>query len=232
MRKLTKMLVIAFVAILVIGFAGSCKKKIVGNDPYTIDLSLLPQVAWPSDICANEDKLEIGEERCEICPTCEGKTTVVMNADPLERQWADFAIFLPEFPEDINWAGFNRARVRVRYYYDDFIEFDPANSKVMVSLIYDPDGDWRGPSEGPGPNTPLKAFNLTNGRRPWEADFEEDALPFGSRDGASGISSNRGAFTFLTQAPSVILFQNADANVAYIEVTEITFFFLPLVSDD
>ncbi|MDR2964678.1 MAG: hypothetical protein LBU88_02765 [Treponema sp.] len=249
MKNLSKLMVIALVAVLVIGFAAGCKKTPTGNDPYTIDLSLLLKdadgksnqgstnlvsalVPWPVDFCTNEEYLDDGiflgmTDVCGICPTCEGKTTVVMNPDPLEKTWADFALYLPEFPADINWAGFNRARVKVRYYYDDFVTFEPRNSAVMVSLIYDPDGDWRGPAEGPGPNTPLKAFNLTNGRRPGEEDAEEDELPYGSRDGASGISSERGSFMFLDKAPSIILFQNADSNVAYVEVTEITFFFIP-----
>ena len=248
MRNLTKMLVIALMVVMVIGFAGSCKRtSVVKNDPYTIDLSLLLKdaegksnqgstdlvsavVPWPVDFCTNEEYLDDGiflgkTDACGYCPTCEGKATLVMNPEPLERQWSDFALYLPPFPEDINWAGFNRARVRVRYYYDDFVTFEPRNSAVMVSLIYDPDGDWRGPAEGPGPNTPLKAFNLTDGRRPGEEDAEEDEIPFGSRDGASGLSSERGAFMFLEKAPSIILFQNADSNVAYIEVTEITFFY-------
>jgi hypothetical protein len=235
MKNTLKALAFVLIAVLAVSLIAGCKKKkeeVTGNDPYTIDLSLLPQVPWTSDECANVDKLGDGifegkDDACGICPTCEGKTTVVMNGEPFERPWADFAIYLPEFPEDINWMGFNRVRVRTRYYYDDFIEFDPANSKVMVSLIYDPEGDWRGPAEGPGPNTPLKAFNLTNGRRPGEEDFEEDEIPYGSRDGASGISSERGSFVFLEKAPSIILFQNADAEVAYAEVTEITFFFIP-----
>jgi len=235
MKNTMKALAFVLIAVLAVVLIAGCnaKKPVVMNDPYTIDLSLLPQVPWTSTICANEDKLGDGifegkDDACGICPTCEGKTMVVMNAEPLEGTWVDFPIYLPPFPEDIDWSGFNRARARVRYYYDDFNELDPANSKVMVSLIYDPEGDWRGPADTFGPNTPLKAFNLTNGRRPGEEDLEESEIAMGSRDGASGISSEKGSFVSLDKAPSIILFQSAsDPGVAYIEVTEITLFYLP-----
>ena len=270
MKKLVKLLAVAILAALTAGFAASCKPKIV-VEPYSIDLSTLlvdadvqivdpysesPSAAtnlisavvpWTSDICANLYKMGEGifadkEDACGICPTCEGKTHVVMNRLAHVEQWQDFPIYLPEQPEGIEWEKFNRARIRVRYYYDDFEEFDPANNKVMVSFIYDPNArDWRGPQNNPDEcfmygklfadcrhtprcNIMFKQFNLTNGRRPGEEDVDEDELPFGSRDGASGASSNRGALVFLEKAPPVILFQNADVAAAYIEITEITFF--------
>ena len=270
MKNLSKMLVIAIMVMLIAGFATSCKPKIV-VEPYSLDLTTLlvdadikivdpysesptaatslmsAVVPWTSTVCANISKLGEGifegkDDACGICPTCEGKTFVAMNAVPFQEQWQDFPIYLPEQPEGIEWNKFNRARIRVRYYYDDFEEFDPANNKVMVSFIFDPNAkDWRGPQNGPDEcfmfgklfadcrhstkcNIIFKQFNLTNGIRPGEEAVEEDELPFGSRDGASGVSSNRGALVFLEKAPPVILFQNADVAVSYIEITEITFF--------
>ena len=270
MKNLTRLLVIAIVAMLVVGFATGCKPTIV-VEPYSLDLSTLladadikivdpyresptaatsfvsAVVPWTSTVCANLYKLGDGifadkEGSCGICPTCEGKTHVTMNAVPFQEQWQDFPIYLPELPEDIEWKNYNRVRIRVRYYYDDFEEFDPANNKVMVSFIYNPNAaDWRGPQNNPDEcfnfgklfadcthnpkcNIIFKAFNLTNGRRPGEEDTEEDELPFGSRDGANGVSSDRGSLVFLEKAPPVILFQNADVAATYIEITEITFF--------
>ncbi|MDR2964679.1 MAG: hypothetical protein LBU88_02770 [Treponema sp.] len=270
MKKSTlKILAAAIAVILAAGFITGCKPKIV-VEPYSIDLSTLladadikfvdpyssspppatnlisAVVPWTSTICANLYKLGDGifedkEDACGICPTCEGKTHVVMNSMAHIEQWQDFPIYLPEMPEDIEWNKFNRVRIRVRYYYDDFEEVDPANNKVMVSFIHNPDGDWRGPQNNPDEcfmfgksiddcrhstkcNIILKQFNLTNGRRPGEESVEEDELPFGSRDGASGVSSNKGALVFLDRPPTIILFQNADVAVAYIEITEITFF--------
>jgi hypothetical protein len=73
----------------------------------------------------------------------------------------------------------------------------------MVSLIYDLKGDIRGPEMGPGKNTPLKEFNV---------------------GGVSGsVSSEKGVRITLTQQPGAILFQNSNAGVKFIEVTEITF---------
>ena len=270
MNKLTKSFVILIVGMIIVGFAVSCTPKIV-VEPYSLDLTTLladadvkivdpytesptaatnlitAVVPWTSTVCANLYKLGEGifeniEDACGICPTCEGKTTVVMNAVPFQDQWQDFPLYLPEQPEGIEWKNYNRVRVRVRYYYDDFEEFDPANNKVMVSFIFDPNSaDWRGPQNTPSEcfnfgklyadcthnprcNIMFKAFNLTNGRRPGEENTEEDELPFGSRDGANGASSERGSLVFLEKAPPVIMFQNADVAAAYIEITEITFF--------
>jgi hypothetical protein len=272
MKKIIKLTVIIFAVILVAGFAVGCKPEIV-VEPYSVDISTLladadfefvnpytgtPSAAtnfisavvpWTSAVCANIYKLGDGifedkDDACGICPTCEGKTHVVMNRIPHTEQYQDFPVYLPEMPEGIEWKNFNRVRVKVRYYYDDFEEVDPSNNKVMVSFINDPNINWRGAENGPDEcfmfgkpiancghhnkcNVILKQFNLTNGRRPGEEDLEEDELPFGTRDGASGVSSNRGSMVFLEKAPTAILFQNADSEVAYIEITEITFFHIP-----
>ena len=204
MKNTLKMLAIVLVLAMAVGFIG-CKGKVVIPDPYSIDIASLGSIAGNSG--------QIGPQGG------------FMNTEPLPNQWADFAIYLPPFPETIQWLSFgkpptyDRIRVRVAYYWDDMEEQDYKNSMVMVSLINDPEGDWRGPPEGPGPNTPLKAFNLTKGPEP---GVPEDELPFGSRSTAGGISSPRGTSCMLTQAPSIILFQNANPDVEWIEVLEIT----------
>jgi len=75
----------------------------------------------------------------------------------------------------------------------------------MVSVIYDVTGDIRGPDMGPGPNTPVKEFNV---------------------GGSSGrIHKNAGLKIKFNKAPQAVLFQNTEAgkNVAFIEMTGMIF---------
>jgi len=123
------------------------------------------------------------------------------NAKAFTKNYDDFLIEFPKFPVDI--AQFKRATITCKYYDAAGKEIAQADGKAMVTLIYDPKGDLRGPDMGPGANTPLKEFNL---------------------GGGSGlVSGERGVRVNLTKAPGAILFQNTDANVKFIEVTEITF---------
>ena len=125
----------------------------------------------------------------------------VRNEAPLAARWADHFIPFPEFPVDV--TQFQRLTVKALYFDEDGEEITQGDGNVMVTLIYDPDGDWRGPEMGPGPNTPVKEFNV---------------------GGFSGmVSTDRGTRIRLNRAPGGILFQNANAAVRYIEVTEIKF---------
>jgi hypothetical protein len=71
-------------------------------------------------------------------------------------------------------------------------------------MIYDPQGDVRGPSMGPGANTPVKEFNV---------------------GGFSGmIHKDRGIRVTFKEAPKQILFQNnSGSQVAFIELTSMVF---------
>ena len=126
------------------------------------------------------------------------------NAEPFTKRFDDFLIRFPAFPANINWSNFDRVIVRARYFNAAGNEIRQQDDRAMVVLIYDPAGDIRGPEMGPGPNTPLKQFNIGGGS--------------GSvhRDGGSAIR--------LDKAPGAILFQNSHADVRFIEVDEITFF--------
>ncbi|MDR0501739.1 MAG: CsgG/HfaB family protein [Treponema sp.] len=134
--------------------------------------------------------------------------SVNLNALPLKRndkpfanQWDDFFIPFPQFQVDV--TKYQRITVKVKYFNANGREIEQSDGMAMLSLIYDPKGDWRGPEMGPGPNTPVKEFNL---------------------GGYSGqIHTNKGVRMNLTRAPGGILFQNSNANVRFIEVTEITF---------
>ena len=125
----------------------------------------------------------------------------VRNEAPLAARWGDVFIPFPEFPVDV--TQYQRITIRVKYFDEDGEEITPSDGKAMVSLIYDPEGDWRGPEMGPGPNTPLKEMNL--------GGFSDM------------VGGNRGVRIRLNRAPGAILFQSADAEVKYIEVTEIIF---------
>ena len=130
---------------------------------------------------------------------------ITRNLEPLEEPLSEFPIYFPEWEDDIDWSYFNRIRVKVKYYSDDMIELAPHNGMGIVMLVYDPDEDWSELKDGHNPNTPLRASNLM---------------------GQSGaVSMEGGSWLFMDKAPSIILFQNVSPDVAFIEVTEITFLY-------
>jgi hypothetical protein len=126
------------------------------------------------------------------------------NADPFTKRFDDFLVEFPAWPAGTNWTAFDRIIVRAKYFDSNNREMRQQDDQVMVVLIYDPKGDIRGPEMGPGPNTPVKAFNVGGG--------------------SSTIHTDRGMRFRLDKAPGAILFQNANANVRFVEITEITFF--------
>ncbi|MCL2600240.1 MAG: hypothetical protein FWD88_03565 [Treponema sp.] len=132
----------------------------------------------------------------------EGLGIQTRNEEAFTQRWDDFFIRFPEFP-GVNFTAFSRVTIRVNYFDIDGNQIEHADDLAMVTLIYNPAGDWRGPEDGPGPNTPLKQFNIGG--------------DWGS------VHTYRGSIVRLTQAPGGVLFQNSQLRVRYIEVTEITF---------
>ena len=127
----------------------------------------------------------------------------VKNSAPFTIEYDDFLIKFPEFFKEIDFTSFSRITINCKYFDSGNTEISQRNSHAMVVLIYDADGDIRGPTDVPGPNTPLKEFHL---------------------GGAWGrVSKEAGADLSLDKAPEAILFQNANLYVKYIEVTEIKF---------
>jgi hypothetical protein len=125
----------------------------------------------------------------------------VRNRTPFAKNYDDLMILFPQFPVDV--TTFQRVTIKCKYFGADNEEITQGDSNAMVSLIYDLSGDLRGPEMGAGPNTPLKEFNV---------------------GGFSGqVSTDRGVRVRLSKAPAAVLFQNSNANVKFIEVTEITF---------
>jgi hypothetical protein len=128
--------------------------------------------------------------------------TKLRNVEPFPKTYADLMILIPDMP-GVNWAGFDRIIVKIRYFDASGKEMAQADTRAMVTLVYDINGDLRGPSMGPGPNTPLKVLNV---------------------GGYSSAISDTGSAMRLTKAPGAILFQNSHVDVKFIEVDEITFY--------
>jgi len=124
------------------------------------------------------------------------------NRAAFTRQWDDFLIIFPAFP-GIDFDRFTRVTIRADFFDINGNWLSPDNDMVMVTLIYDPRGDIRGPAMGPGPNTPLKQFNVGG--------------PYGE------VHTYQGSIVLLNQQPRAILFQNSSPLVRFIEVTEVTF---------
>ena len=155
----------------------------VAQDSFTVDLSKLPAVKN------------------------EGRLTPAPGGG---NDYAFFKIDFPEgtFPEDLPWASYDRIRVIFKYFRSNGAEIRQGNSNCMVVVAYDPNGDLEGPPQSPGPNTPVKIFNV------------------GGANGNVRVSSPAGApIRPLTRAPGAILLQRqGNPSVATIELVELTFF--------
>lgn len=129
---------------------------------------------------------------------------LVRNTAPLTRDWDDVFIALPAASIPSDMSQYTRVTITADYFTADGTQITPGDGQVMVTLIYDPDGDWRGPAQGPGPNTPLKEFNV---------------------GGFSGmVNRDRGVRVSLRQPPGGVLLQNnSGSSVAFIELTGLIF---------
>jgi len=128
-------------------------------------------------------------------------STALKNPEPFGGIYDNLLFLLPDLPASV--TGFKRVTINCKYYNAKNEELAQSDTKAMVTLILDPKGDLRGPDMGPGKNTPLKEFNV---------------------GGYSGlVSTDKGVRVTLPQPPKAILFQNSDASVKFIEVTQIAF---------
>ena len=155
-----------------------------GADPYSVDLSKLRAVTLgPGDVVGEPTGLS------------------VRNRDAFTKNYDDLFLLFPSDMPDI--TGYARITIKCKYFNADGEEIPQGDTNAMVVLVYDINGDKRGPEMGAGPNTPLKEMNV---------------------GGFSGqVSTDRGTRVTLRQNPGAILFQNSNTNVKFIEVTEITF---------
>jgi hypothetical protein len=123
------------------------------------------------------------------------------NTTALAKRWDGVLFTFSGIPADV--TKFNRVTVNAKYFAANGDEIAQGDGKAMCVLIYDLNGDLKGPEMGPGKNTPVKEFNV---------------------GGFSGlVSTDKGVRVTLNQAPGGILVQAADASVKFIELTQVTF---------
>jgi len=128
----------------------------------------------------------------------------VRNVKPFTKPtWEDHFIPIPPLP-NFDYTKYSRVTITVKFLDAQGNEIPPADSMSIVTLINDAKGDWRGPQAEPGPNTPLKEFNV---------------------GGYSGlVNKDKGVRVRLTQQPEGILFErNPGAPQAYTELTGLIF---------
>ena len=125
----------------------------------------------------------------------------VKNSKPFAKNYDDLLVALGDLPDV---TGYSRIKVVVNCYDANGNLISPKDGNAMASVIEDLNGDLRGGGgEGTYKNIPLKTYNL--------GGF------------SSSISGERGQRLKLTVNPQAVLIQNSSANVAFIEVTEISF---------
>jgi len=196
MKKIGIILTIAIALTLVVGCASSGGSSSSSGGgaalkPYSVDLSTLSLVV-PEPPKGTEAVLK-GQYKTR---------QAVKNATPFVKKYDDLLILFPaQFPVDI--TQYSRITITCKYFDASGAELEQADTRAMVSLVYDLKGDLRGPEMGPGKNTPLKEMNV---------------------GGFSGlVNTDRGVRIKLNQVPGGILFQNSDDIVKFIELTGITF---------
>jgi hypothetical protein len=156
-------------------------------------------------------RLEVDLKQLKVVSVVEDKIgaptgQTVKNGTAFTKNYDDLMILLPEFPASVKWADFDRVILKVKYFDASGKEMPQADGRAMATIIYDPNGAIRGPAgggEGPGPNNPLKTYNV---------------------GGYSTSISGNGARIRMDKAPGALLIQNSSADVKFIEVEELTFF--------
>jgi hypothetical protein len=127
----------------------------------------------------------------------------VKNTVAFTQNYDDLLILLTASDIPADFSKYTRCTITVKYYNPKGDEIKQADGFAMAVLVYDIKGDLRGPAMDAGPNTPLKQMNL---------------------GGYSGMAStDRGARVSLSKPPQAILLQNANAGVAFLELTSLVF---------
>jgi len=163
-----------------------------GAAPFKVDLSKLSTLDIPSGSRAEDERAK-------------NKTIPgVKNKAPLTKAWGDVMILLPKEALPADFSKYTRLTVTCKYFDAAGEEIPQGDSNAMAVMIYDINGDVRGPAMGPGPNTPVKEMNV---------------------GGFSGmIHKDRGIRVTFSQPPQAIMFQNnSGSKVAFIELTSLVF---------
>jgi len=189
--------ILALVAIVGCGTTGgaTASKSSGGGGgdaaPFIVDLSKLSTVDIPSGGAA---------ETADKTKTVPG----VKNKQPLTKDWADVLILLPPDALPTDFSKYKRVTITCKYYDAAGEEIEQSDSRVMAVVIYDVNGDVRGPAMGPGANTPVKEMNV---------------------GGFSGlIQKDKGIRVSFAKAPQAVMFQNnPGSGVAFVELTSLVF---------
>jgi len=189
MKKIGIVLAVIVALALVAGCAssgGSSGSAPAAADapPFSVDLSTLSYRTFSDKANALSAATEKG----------------VKNTTPIPGQYDGVLFLFSDFPVDV--TKYKRVTINAKYYDSKGAEIPQNNGKVMVVVIYDTNGDLKGPSEGPGKNTPLKEFNV----------------------GGSFcmVSQDKGSRLMLNKAPGGVLLQTLDQSVKFIEITQFT----------
>jgi len=196
MKKLGVVLaILAIVALVGCGSGtsgGAAKSGGGGSAPFKVDLSKLSTLDIPSG-----SRVEDERAKNKTIPGTKNKA-------PLTKAWGDVLILLPKDALPSDMSKYQRCTITCKYFDAGGAELDQGDSNCIVSVIYDINGDVRGPAQGAGPNTPVKEFNV---------------------GGFSGlIHKDRGVRVTFSQQPQAVLFQNnSGSKVAFIEMTSLVF---------
>jgi len=129
----------------------------------------------------------------------------VKNEAPLTKIWSDVFILLPREALPPNLSLYKRVTITCKYYNAAGVEIPQEDSQVTVAMFYDFKGNIRGYPYGSGRNRNML--------------FKESNV-----GGPSGkINKDIGIVLTFEKAPQAILFQNANENVAFIELTNLVF---------
>jgi hypothetical protein len=181
MKKLVAVLLVFFIVMGSVSLMAQAKPRL------EVDLKTLTKVSIASD--------KVGD------PIRGGNP--LRNNEPFSKNYDDLMFLIPAMP-NVDWTAFDRVILKVKYFNEAGVEMPQADTRAMATIIYDPKGDLRGGSgEGPGPNNPLKTYNV---------------------GGYSTNISGNGAPIKMNKAPGAILLQNSSADVKFIEIEELTFF--------
>jgi len=185
MKKIT----IVLALFLIVGVIGA-----FAQDSFTVDLSKL----------ANAQ------------PSLNGDGTIVVRStaiSPSRGGGAAYGFYQVDFPAgtfpaNLPWADYNRCRVVLRYYRSNGNEIRQGASQAGITIAYDRNGSFEENDTGPGPNTPVKFWNV------------------GGANGNQRPSSEAGqSIRPLTRAPEAMWLQRqGNTSVATIELVELTFF--------
>jgi len=180
-----KKFVIILAVLAAFSLAGCASSGSGGTEPFVVDLTKLTQYQR-----LDGDKLG------------QSYGNLLRNQTAFTRSWQGFLI---RFPADfVDIKKYSRLTLAVKYFNAAGAEITPRDSMGQVTIIYDVNGDWHGPSMGPGHNTPVKEMNVM---------------------GFSGIiQQDRGIRHTMDKVPQAIFIQRAqDDSVAFIELTRIVF---------